>query len=230
MKKRPRRRAGSQPTIKVLRSGVIALVNRVEVCRGDPPDGTQGQRRAVEEEPPCECPFCESESSQESSLPPWAGPATRCLNAYIRRDYTTCIRAGTEALSHQCLPTVGLVTILALRREGRLQEAEGLGRALLRCGAGPGGMFFLLLMLLDGALEPERLLGERVFAGIRVGVSRELECQVYFYWGAKLLTEGKVDGSLRPLLLCVETECHALERRLADADLATARALQSTIN
>jgi hypothetical protein len=192
----------------------------VEVCRGGP----AGEGR------PAGGFFPEGGPARGSALPPWADPATRCLNSYIRRDYSTCVTAGREALSHQRLPTVGLVTILALHREGRLPEAEGLGRALLRGGAGPGGMFFLLLMLLDGALEPERLLGERVFAGIRLGVSRELECQVYFYWGAKLLTEGKVDGSLTPLLLCVETECHALERRLADADLATARALQSKIN
>lgn len=227
--KGPRKRAVSHPTNSVLRSRVITLTNRVEVCRGGPPDDRQGQGPAGENRPAGGL-FPDGGPARESGLPPWAGPATRCLNSYIQRDYPACVSAGGEALSHQPLPTVGLVTILALRRQGRVKEAEGLGRALLRCGGGRGGVFFLLLMLLDGAIDPERFLRERVFAGTRVEVSRELECQVYFYWGAKLLTEGKVDGSLMPLLLCVETVCHALERRLADADLATARALQSKIN
>ncbi len=163
-------------------------------------------------------------------MPSWAGPATRCLNAYIQRDYLACVAAGREALSLQIIPTVGLVTLLALRRQGHFEEAASFSRALLRCGVGPGGMLFLLLMLLDGALNPEQFLKERFFAGFRVGVSQELECQVYFYWGAKLLTEGKFTDAMKPLLVCVGMECNALERFLADADLAIAQALQCKVN
>ena len=226
--KRRRTRAGRQPTSGVLGDKGLTLATRVQVCREDPPDGRQGGRAFAD--PPCECPFCESESPQETSLPPWAGPAARCLNAYIRRDYLACVAAGREALSHQILPTVALVMLLALRRQGRFQEADGFSRALLRCGVGPGGMLYLLLMLLDGALNPEQFLRERFFAGFRVWVSPELECQVYFYWGAKLLTEGKFTGAIRPLALCVGTQCDALERRLANADLVTAQALRNTVN
>jgi hypothetical protein len=43
-----------------------------------------------------------------------------------------------------------------------------------------------------------------------------------FLLGAKLLTEGKFTEAMRSLLLSVGTECDALERRLADADLQTA--------
>jgi hypothetical protein len=85
-------------------------------------------------------------------------------------------------------------------------------------------------MLLDGALNPEQFLKERFFAGFQVGVWPELECQVYFYWGAKLLTEGKLTGAIRPLALCVGTQCDALERRLANADLVAAQALRSKVN
>jgi hypothetical protein len=159
-----------------------------------------------------------------AGLPSWAGASTNCLNAYIKRDYLACVSAGQEALSHQFIPTVGLVTILALRRLGRSEEAEDLGRTLLRCGFGPRGTFLLFMMLLDGALDPERFLKEKFFAGTRVEVTPEVECQVYFYWGAKLLTEGKGTDAMRPLLLSVGTECDALERRLADADLQTAGA------
>jgi hypothetical protein len=53
---------------------------------------------------------------------------------------------------------------------------------------------------------------------------------VYFYWGAKLLTESKSTDAMRPLLLCVGTECDALERVLANADLAIAQALHSKVN
>jgi hypothetical protein len=128
------------------------------------------------------------------------------------------------------MPTVGLVTLLALRRQGCFEDAERFSRALLRCGVGPGGMLYLLLMLLDGALNPEQFLRERFFAGFRVGVSPDLECQVYFYWGAKLLTEEKFTVAIRPLALCVATGCDALERVLANADLAIAQALHSKVN
>jgi hypothetical protein len=221
--------AGRQPTNGVLGNKVLTLATRVQLCREDPTDGRQGQRRAVEDLP-CKCPFCESEPPQESSLPLWAGPATRCLNAYVKQDYSACVAAGREALSLQIIPTVGLVTLLALRRQGLFVKAERFSRALLRCGVGPGGMLFLLLMLLDGALNPEQFLKERFFAGFRVGVSRELECQVYFYWGAKLLTEGRFTIALKPLVLCVCTECDALERVLANADLAIAQALHGKVN
>jgi hypothetical protein len=221
--------AGRQPTSAVLGNKVLTLATRVQVCREDPSDGRQGQRRA-DEDPPCKCPFCESEPPQESSLPPWAGPATRCLNAYIKQEYSACVAAGREALSLQIIPTVGLVTLLALRRQGRFGEAEGFSRALLRCGVGPGGVLFLLLMLLDGALNPEQFLKDRFFAGFQVGVWPELECQVYFYWGAKLLTEGKLTGAIRPLALCVGKQCDALERRLANADLVAAQNLRSKVN
>lgn len=227
--KRRRTRAGRRPTSGVLGDKVLTLATRVQVCREDPTDGRQGQGRVVED-PPCECPFCESDPPQESSLPPWAGPATRCLNAYIKRDYSACVAAGREALSLQLIPTVGLVTLLALRRQGRFEDAERFSRALLRCGVGPGGMLYLLLMLLDGALNPEQFLRERFFAGFRVGVSPDLECQVYFYWGAKLLTEEKFTVAIRPLALCVATGCDALERVLANADLAIAQALHRKVN
>ena len=91
-------------------------------------------------------------------------------------------------------------------------------------------MLFILIMLLDGALNPEQFLKERFFAGFRVGVSQELECQVYFYWGAKLLTEGKFTSALKPLVLSISTGCDALERVLANADLAIAQALHSKVN
>src|SRR4051794_11218237 len=141
--KRRRTRAGRQPTSGVLGKKVLTLATRVQVCREDPTDGRQGQRRAVEEDPPCECPFCESKPPQESSPPPWAGPATRCLNAYVKQDYSACVAAGREALSLQIIPTVGLVTLVALRRQGCFEEAERFSRALLRCGVGPGGMLFI---------------------------------------------------------------------------------------
>jgi hypothetical protein len=220
--KRPRRRTGN-------RNRVITLANMVEVCRGEPSDGSQGCGPADKGET-IDRSFHGSRPAQESSMPSWADAATRCLNAYIKRDYSACVAAGREALSHQLIPTIGLVTILALRRWGRSEEAEVLGRALLRSGTGRGVSFLLLMMLLDGALDPEQFLKERIFGGYRVEVSRELECQVYFYWGAKLLTEGKFSGAIRPLLICVGMECSALERSLANADLASAHSLPGKHN
>jgi hypothetical protein len=213
----------------VLQDKVITLANMVEVCRGDRSDRTQGRAPAGEGQS-IDRSSQEGRPAQEEYTPPWAGPATRCLNAYIKQEYSACVAAGRDALSLQIIPTVGLVTLLALRRQGCFLEAERFSRALLRCGVGPGGMLFILLMLLDGALNPEQFLKERFFAGFRVGVSRELESQVYFYWGAKLLTEGKFTSALKPLVLCVCTECDALERVLANADLAIARALHSKVN
>lgn len=99
-----------------------------------------------------------------------------------------------------------------------------MGRELLMRGFGPGGMFLLLMRVLDGDLDAERFLKERGGPGGSSEFTPELECQVYFYWGSKLLTEGKFNEALRPLLLAVNTECDALERRLADADLRTAGA------
>jgi hypothetical protein len=227
--RRPRRGTGNRPPDTVLQGKVITLANTVEVCRGDRSNGRPG-RGAAGEGRSIDRSSQEGRPVQESYMPPWAGPATHCLNAYIKQDYSACVAAGREALSLQIIPTVGLVTLLALRRQGRFGEAEGFSRALLRFGIGPGGMLFLLLMLLDGALNPEQFLKERFFAGFRVGVSQELECQVYFYWGAKLLTEGKFTSALKPLVLCVCTECNALERVLANADLAIAQALHSKVN
>jgi hypothetical protein len=224
-----RRRIVNRPADSVPRDKVITLAHMLEVSRTDPSDGRQGRGPAGGYQP-IGGSYQEGRPAQESALPPWAEPATRCLNAYIRLDYSACTTAGREALSLQLIPTVGLVTLLAMRRQGRLAEAEGLSRALLRCGVGPGGWLYLLLMLLDGALDPERFLKERFFAGFRVGVNQELECQVYFYWGAKLLTEGKFTDAIKPLLLCVRTECDALERTLAKADLATAQALDKKAN
>jgi hypothetical protein len=163
-----------------------------------------------------------SAPESELTLPAWAEGAARCLNAYISRDYSRCATYGQEALSHQFLPTVGLVSILALRRLRRPQKADALGRSLLRLGFGPGGMFLFFMMLLDAAIEPEEFLRERFFGGYQVKVTKELRCQVYFYWGAKLVTEESFSDAIRPLLLSVGTECDALERRLAEADLEVA--------
>jgi len=91
-------------------------------------------------------------------------------------------------------------------------------------------LFLMLMMLLDGALDPEQFLRERIFSGFRVEVSQELECQVYFYWGAKLLTEEKFNDAMRPLLVSIGTECDSLERVLAMADLECAGAFTSKVN
>jgi hypothetical protein len=226
--KRPRICIDYRPPDSVLQNKVT-LAKMVEVSRGGRSDGTQGRGPAGEGQS-VDGFTQEGRPAKEGYTPPWAGPATRCLNAYIKQDYSACVAAGREALSLQIVPTVALVTLLALRRQGCFVEAERFSRALLRCGVGPGGMLFLLLMLLDGALNPEQFLKERFFAGFRVGVSRELESQVYFYWGAKLLTEGKFTSALKPLALCVCTECDSLERVLANADLAIAQALHSKVN
>lgn len=202
------------------------LVNRLEISR-DYPFGAVPVRSAGRTDK-CFNWFSQSRPNKDWSLPSWVNRAARCLNAYVSRNYTGCVASGRKFLSHQFIPTVGLVTILALRRLGLVQEAEVLSRGLLHRGFGPGGMFLLLMMLLDGALDPEQFLEERFFGGYRVEVSRDLECQVYFYWGAKLVTEGRVNSAMRPLLLAVGTECDALERRLAEADLEEARARAPT--
>lgn len=137
-------------------SRIITLANMIEVCRVDPSDGRQGQGPA-DEGRPIRCSSTKGRLTQESCMFPWADAATRCLHAYIQLDYAACVTTGCEALSHQLIPTDGLVTIVALRREGRLEEAEGFGRALLRCGVGPGGMLLLLLMLLSVVFCSRRL-------------------------------------------------------------------------
>jgi hypothetical protein len=118
-----------------------------------------------------------------AEVPAWANPSTNCLNAYIRREYAACVTAGQTALAAQFIPTVGLVTILALRRLGRNDEAEDLGRALLVRGFGPGGMFLILMRVLDGDLDAERFLRERDGGSSSTRITPDLECQVYFYWG-----------------------------------------------
>src|SRR5262249_47753107 len=148
--KRPRIRIDNRPPDSVLQNKVT-LANMVEVCRGDRSDGTKGRAPAGEGQS-IDRTSQEGRPAQEEYIRPCAGPATRCLNAYIKQDYSTCVAAGREALSLQIIPTVGLVTLLALRRQGCFLEAERFSRALLRCGIGPGGMLFILLMLLDGAL------------------------------------------------------------------------------
>lgn len=225
--KRQSRRPGSRPTNSGSRTKVIKLANLMEVCRDDTSGGGQargsGGKGAIMNLP--------IRLALGSRLPFWADGATRCLNAYIKRDYAACFAAGREVLSQQFIPTVGLVTILALRRQDRSDDADDLGRVLLRCCSGRGGMLFLMLMmLLDGALDPKQFLRERIFSGFRVEVSRELECQVFFYWGARLLTEGKFNDAMRPLMLSIVPECDALERVLAMADLACAEAFASKVN
>jgi len=228
--KRQSRRPGSRPTNSGSQTRVIKLANLIDVCCYDPSSGGQ-IRGSAGKGAIMNRPFHGIRLALRSPVPFWADGATRCLNAYIKRDYAACFAAGREVLSHQFIPTVGLVTILALRRQDRSDDADDLGRALLRRGFGRNGMFFLLLMmLLDGALDPKQFLKERCFGGFRVEVSQELECQVYFYWGARLLTEGKFNDAVRPLMVSVVTECDALERFLAMADLAYAEAFTSKVN
>jgi hypothetical protein len=115
-------------------------------------------------------------------VPAWARHSTNCLNAYIRRDYAECVSAGQTALAVQFIPTVGLVTILALRRLGRSDDAEALGRALLLRGFGPNGMFLILMRVLDADLDAEQFLRESDGGGSSTKVTPDLECQTYFYW------------------------------------------------
>jgi len=211
--KRLRKRIENPQTGSVPRHRVITLADMVEVDRTDPPNGRQGRTPASERQP-IDRSYQEGQPPHAASLPSWVVPATRCLNAYIRSDYSACVAAGRAALSLQVIPMVCAVMLLALRRQGRFGEAEYLSRGLLRCSAEPGGWLYLILMLLDGALDPERLL-----AGFRVEYNQQLKCQVYFYWGAKLLTEGKFASATTPLLHCVSTECDVPERQLAKADL-----------
>jgi len=156
------------------------------------------------------------------NLEPWAKPSAGCLNAYIRREYAVCASAGQATLAIDFIPIVGLVTILALRRLGLGDTAEDLGRNLLLRNFGPDGMFLMFMRVLDGDLEPERFLQNLDGHGDATVINPDIECQVYFYWGAKLLTEGKFTEAMRPLLLSVATESDTLERSLADADLKTA--------
>ena len=161
----------------------------------------------------------------EEPSPSWIEGTTRCLNAYIKRDYPACVAAGTGTLVHQFIPTVGAATVLGLRRLGQAQQAEELSRSLLARGTSAGkvgGVFVLFMMLLDGALDPEQFLREHTFGGTRVELTPELACQVHFYWGARLLTEERFTDAVAPLRSAAETDCGALERRLADADLSTA--------
>jgi hypothetical protein len=160
-----------------------------------------------------------------SFLPFWAAGGARCLSAYMKRDYAGCVASGQEVLSHHFIPTVALVTIVALRRLSRSQEAGVLGRSLLERSFGPGGMFLFFMMLLDGVIDPKEFLRARIFGGYPVEVTRKLECQVFFYWGAKLLTEERFGEAISPLLLSISTECDALERCLAEADLEVATVL-----
>ncbi len=163
--------------------------------------------------------------SSEATPSSWIEGTTRCLNAYIKRDYPACVAAGNDTLLHQFIPTVGAATVLGLRRLGQAEEAEALGRSLLgrAMGAGRvGGVFLLFMQLLDGALDPEAFLRDRTFSGTQLEMTPELACQVNFYWGARLLTEARFADAVRPLRCAAETECSALERRLADADLSTA--------
>ena len=121
--KRLRIPPGNAPTNSVPRTRVIKLANMVEVCRDHPSDGGQ-DRGPAGKGGMINWPFQGVRLTLESSLPSWAEGATRCLNAYIKRDYSVCVAAGAEVLSHEFIPTVGLVTILALRRRGQSKDAD----------------------------------------------------------------------------------------------------------
>jgi hypothetical protein len=123
-------------------------------------------------------------------IPPWARSATACLNAYIKRDYRACVSAGMTVFEeHQIVP-VGLTTIVALRRLGRNDEADELGGMLLMRSLGPGGVFLHLMRVLDGDLDPDALLARAGGPDFPQN-TEEFQCQVYFRWGARLLTERK---------------------------------------
>lgn len=110
-----------------------------------------------------------------------------------------------------------------MNRERQPEEAEELSRILLQSRFTGAEGFLLFIMLLDGALNPATFLKEQNFGGYRIDVTPELECRVNFYWGAKLLTEGKFDEALKQLSLSVNLKCNIVERLLAEADLQTAR-------
>src|SRR5438128_1362943 len=107
--------------------------------------------------------FQRARATPKPSLPPWAESATRCLNAYIKRDYQACTVAGGVALLHELIPTVAAITVLGLRRLGQAEEAEAcireqLARGMTSGRAGEICLFFMMLM--DGALDPELFLRE----------------------------------------------------------------------
>ncbi len=158
-----------------------------------------------------------------STCPSWADPATSCLNAYIKREYAVCASAGQAALATNFLPTVGPVTILALHRLGRTAEAEDLGNKLLLRSFGMNGTFLMQMRLIDGDLEPEQCLQNQNDSVDDTSTKRDNECEIYFYCGAKLLTDGKLTQAFRPLLLATWADGAALERELANADLRTVR-------
>lgn len=148
-----------------------------------------------------------------------------CLKAYVHQDFETCVMAGRAVLTVDFISTVALLTIVSLRRLGRQEEADAFGRELLIHSFGPKGIFLLFMMILDGALNPERFLREQVFGGDRMEVTEELKCQVYFYWGVKLLMEGNLPEAGQILSNSVEILADIPEWTLAHADLQFVRAL-----
>ena len=144
----------------------------------------------------------------------------KSIDAYVAREYADCILAGQEALATHFVANIGLITIIAFRRLGQFDDAESLGREiLLRC---LDEDLIHLMRVLDDDLDPERFIRESAFDDSRKDYL-DLKCRVYFYWGARLLTDHKFGESIEPLLLSLGTESDAAERGLAAADLKTAR-------
>ena len=142
-----------------------------------------------------------------------------CLSAYERHDYQRVAKLGASFLESHFSATMGIATIIALRRLKRFEDAEELGRRLLMTSFGPNGTFLYLMRVLDNDLSAHRLLDQCSASSDLPNPDDNFRCQVYFCEGARLLTEGKIKEAEDDLVRATGIDCDALERRLAIADL-----------
>lgn len=146
------------------------------------------------------------------------------VRAYAIEDYQRVFdECGKIVGRRGAVPVLCMLMLISLRRLGR--DDEELSRTFLKNTFGPGAQLLMFNMVWDDHFDIPKFLegigGKRFFMGSEIEVSDELECQLHYYWGARLLTAGKLAEAAEPLRRAasyVESPC--LEQYLASSDLA----------
>lgn len=134
----------------------------------------------------------------------------RCLNAFVRHDYDTCVDLSAAEIEQGATLDLLQALVISLQRTGRTESLSSIGPQFLAATAGNPWENGLLRLTL-GQTE---LSGILAFAGSDVQ-----RCQAHYYAGARLLTVGQVDAARAEFGACMALEANCTELDLARCEL-----------
>ncbi|MBI3610875.1 MAG: tetratricopeptide repeat protein [Nitrospirae bacterium] len=150
-------------------------------------------------------------TNEDENVPAELRTYTRCFNAFLRRDYSLCLRHAQGSASDNWVGNLLLLIVMSLIRLGRDREANAVGRKALEMTAAQPLINSHLRITL-GELDGSALVARCDDNTQRI--------QAHYYTGARLLQTGSTEAARAEFEACLNLNATCLESAMARQDLA----------